>query len=328
MSKEILLLRHGKSDWPANVEDEQRPLKDRGKRSAQRMGAWLAQQNLLPDFIISSPAERAKVTAEKSLKAMGLEAQMIHFDRRIYLADVDELLNVINEIPRHAERILLVGHNPGLEMLMFFLAEALPPEPENGKWFPTAALARFEMPATWQPGDKITSHSSRLLVLKRASELPKKFPFPGGPGPEGQIELRDRPAYYYTQSAVIPYRWNGKEPQVMLVSSSKNRHWIFPKGIIEPGLSPQSSAAIEAQEEAGVKGDVNEQEMGFYRYEKWGSTCSVRVYAMEVKDVLSDSQWDESHRSRRWVSFSEARSLLQQKQLLPALDKLQRQLLQ
>mgnify|MGYP001606099595 CR=1 FL=1 len=323
MSKEILILRHGKSDWSTDVDDEQRPLKDRGKRAAQRMGAWMAREDLLPDFIISSPAERARETAQKAVKAMGLEARLIHYDRRIYLADVDDLLSVIDNIPRHAKRILLVGHNPGLEMLLFFLADSLPSEPENGKWFPTAALARFAMPAAWQPGDKIKAQSAHLLLLQRASDLPRKFPYPGGPGPAGQIELRDRPAYYYTQSAVIPYRWKDKELQILIVSSSSNRHWVIPKGIVEPGLSPQLSAAKEAEEEAGTIGRVAEQEWGAYRYEKWGSVCSVKVYAMQVDKVISDTHWEESHRARRWVSINEARSLLKQKQLVPILDKME-----
>lgn len=328
MNREILLLRHGKSDWSSGVDDENRPLKDRGKRGAQRMGTWLLQENLLPDLVISSPAVRAMVTAEKAVKAMGLDPRMIHTDQRIYQADVNDLLNVINEIPRQSKRILLVGHNPGLEDLLLFLAASLPPEPENGKWMPTAALARFEMPATWQPGELIKTQSVRLLSLKKPSELAKKFPFPGDVGNEGKTELRDRPAYYYTQSSVIPYRWTNSKLQVMIVSSSKNKHWVVPKGIVEPGLSPQLSAAKEAEEEAGIEGLIFEQELGFYRYEKWGALCAVHVYAMEVKKVIVDAQWEESHRQRRWVSITEAQSLLKQIQLIPMLNKLEKQLIQ
>jgi phosphohistidine phosphatase len=327
MIKELLLLRHGKSDWSSGLDDEYRPLKDRGKRGAQRMGAWLSQENLLPDFVVSSPAVRAIETAEKAVKAMGLDPCMIHTDQRIYLAEVNDLLSVINETPRHAKRILLVGHNPGLESLLFFLADSLPREPENGKWLPTAALARFEMPASWQPGDEIKTQNAHLLLLKKPSDLARKFPFPGGPGPEGKIELRDRPAYYYTQSSVIPYRWKENKLQLLLVTSSKNKHWVVPKGIVEPGLSPQLSAAKEAEEEAGIKGVVAEQELGFYRYEKWGALCEVHVYAMNVKEVIADENWEESHRQRRWVDLSEAQDLLKQKQLLPMLDKLEKQLL-
>jgi len=71
MSRELLLLRHGKSDWNSGVTDFRRPLKDRGKRGAQRMGTWLWQQDLRPDLILSSPAERALTTAHKCCKSMG-----------------------------------------------------------------------------------------------------------------------------------------------------------------------------------------------------------------------------------------------------------------
>ena len=66
MTRELLILRHGKSDWEAGTDDFHRPLKDRGKRGAQRVGVWLLQQGLLPDHVVSSPAERAIVTAEKA----------------------------------------------------------------------------------------------------------------------------------------------------------------------------------------------------------------------------------------------------------------------
>jgi phosphohistidine phosphatase len=66
MTRELLLLRHGKSDWSTGVDDYHRPLKDRGKRDAQRIGVWLAQQKMIPDLIVTSSAERALVTAQKA----------------------------------------------------------------------------------------------------------------------------------------------------------------------------------------------------------------------------------------------------------------------
>jgi phosphohistidine phosphatase len=90
MTRELLLLRHGKSDWGAGLEDFYRPLKDRGKRGAQRVGVWLARQEWIPDLIISSPAERALVTAEKACKAMGIDASGIRQDKRISDSDAGQ----------------------------------------------------------------------------------------------------------------------------------------------------------------------------------------------------------------------------------------------
>ena len=71
MTRELMLLRHAKSDWTTDVDDIDRPITDPGKRGVQRLGVWLAQQSLQPDFVISSPAERAWITTEKTIKAMG-----------------------------------------------------------------------------------------------------------------------------------------------------------------------------------------------------------------------------------------------------------------
>ena len=123
MSRELLLLRHGKSDWSVDVDDFHRPLKDRGKRGAQQIGTWLAKNDLQPDRVISSPAERAINTAEKAIKAMGASARDIVRDQRIYEAGVGALLRVLAEVPAEHRRVMLVGHNPGFENLLIHLEQ-------------------------------------------------------------------------------------------------------------------------------------------------------------------------------------------------------------
>ena len=95
MGRELLLLRHGKSERRVDGDDLQRPLKDRGKRGAQRMGVWLMQHDLLPDHVISSPAQRAVTTAEKCCKASGVAADHVRQDERLYRTAVDTLLDVL-----------------------------------------------------------------------------------------------------------------------------------------------------------------------------------------------------------------------------------------
>jgi phosphohistidine phosphatase len=112
MTRELLILRHGKSDWEAGTDDFHRPLKDRGKRGAQRVGIWLLLQGLLPDHVVSSPAERAIVTAEKACKAMGLGSRQIHREKAVYEAMTGDLLQVLAGCPGNAQRVMLVGHNP------------------------------------------------------------------------------------------------------------------------------------------------------------------------------------------------------------------------
>jgi phosphohistidine phosphatase len=316
MTRELLLFRHGKSDWGAGVDDYHRPLMDRGKRGAQRVGVWLAQQGMIPDLIVASPAERALVTAQKACKAMGNGDAGIQQDRRIYMAGVDELLAVLADCPQDAGRVMLVGHNPGLEDLLAWLASPAVPVPEDGKLLPTATLARLQMPADWRV---LVAGCARLESITRPGTLPKKFPYPAADGKE----LRDRPAYYYTQSSVIPYRVRDGKLEILVIASSKKHHLVVPKGIKDPGLPPRESAAKEALEEAGIEGEVADTALGSYTCEKWGATCTVAVYPMKVTRVIAEEEWEESHRGRQWVSPEKAASELKQPELRPLVRKLE-----
>lgn len=320
MSRELLLLRHGKSDWKFDADDYHRPLKDRGKRGAQRMGVWLQQQALIPDLILSSPAERALVTAEKCCKTMGLGAQHIQCDKRIYLAQCSELLEVLAGIPAEVQRVMLVGHNPGLELLLHFLSDEAIEMPEDGKLLPTATLAWLMITGSWS---ELRQGSAKLLQLTRASRLQKKFPFPMPYG----TEWRDRPAYYYTQSSVIPYRINKGRLEILIIRSSQGKHWVIPKGIADPGHTLQESALKEAREEAGVEGEVSGDTLGSYRYLKWGATCTVTVYPMVVTRELRDEEWDERHRGRQWISPSSVAAKLKQAEIGSMVRLLENQLM-
>ncbi len=301
------------------MDDFDRPLKDRGKRGAQRLGVWLRQQERVPDLVVSSPAERAIVTAQKAVKAMGGNAGDILQERRIYAARVDDLLQVLAELPPDVRRVMLVGHNPGLEYLIEFLADRPIPLPSDGKLLPTACLAILELPDRWQG---LKAGAGRLLGITRSSELPKKFPFPDHTGKL----LRDRPAYYYSQSSVIPYRIRDGQIEVLVVMSSQRKHWVVPKGVSDPAARLQDSAAKEAFEEAGVEGEVGEVALGSYRYEKWGAECTVQVYPMRVTRILEEAVWEERHRGREWLTPKQAIKRLKQTQLQPIIETLVKQL--
>lgn len=308
MERELLILRHGKADSPEGVTDIQRPLNDYGKRSAQRVGTWLQQQGKEPDLVLSSSAERALVTAEKTCKAMGLGSAGIKALADIYHADLHGLLKVLRESPAATRRILLVGHNPSLETLLAHLAG-------TSAHLSAASLACLAVSTEWADLNQGCAVLEQLVV---AEDLPEKFPF----ATEDGIEMRDRPAYYYTQSAVIPYRWTESGLQVLMVASSKVKHWVVPKGIHEPGLSPQESAAKEAYEEAGVSGEIAAEPLGSYKVKKWGAKCTVAVYPMKVSSMLTEDEWEESHRGRHWVSPEQAALWLKEKALRKLVKKL------
>ncbi len=309
MTRELLLLRHGKAEKSSEGNDFDRAISDPGKRGAQRVATWIWRNDLIPGYVISSPAARALETARKACKAMGMGPQGIVQDQRIYDATTSALLRVLGDVPHSARRVLLVGHNPGLKKLISYL------DGENEAPLPKAALARIELPGNWL---QLAPACGRSLNRIRAGELPKKFPFPG----PHDTELRNRPAYYYTQSAVIPYRLTDGEVEIMIILSSKKKHWVVPKGIKEPGMTLQESAAKEAREEAGVEGVVGNAALGTYVYEKWGAATTCHVYPMEVVRELGCQEWQENHRQRTWVTPQQAATQLRQPQLGPMVEAL------
>jgi len=127
----------------------------------------------------------------------------------------------------------------------------------------------------------------------------------------------------YDQSSVIPIRFTDNKIQVLLITSLNSGQWIFPKGIIDNGLSAGEAAAQEAYEEAGVRGNVPDILIGVYTYEKWGGTCQVKVFPMIVNEILTT--WPESEERRRsWVSLKKAQKMIKKKELRMLLDNLEK----
>ncbi|MEO5367022.1 MAG: NUDIX hydrolase [Magnetococcus sp. WYHC-3] len=119
-----------------------------------------------------------------------------------------------------------------------------------------------------------------------------------------QMSDIQRPAYFFTQSAVIPFRGRGKNLEVMLITSRGGRKWLVPKGVVEPGMTPQDSAAKEAMEEAGIHGRVLPLSFGCFTYAKWGGVCRVEVFPLRVESVRDE--WSEPYRKRVWMPYTTA----------------------
>ncbi|MCA9872376.1 MAG: histidine phosphatase family protein [Anaerolineales bacterium] len=116
--KTLLVLRHAKSSWSNDyLADHERPLNDRGKQDAPRMGRLLQAEDLTPDLIISSSAERALTTAELVALNCGYDNE-IAVTRRFYHADAEDYLAVLGEVDDAYEQVMVVGHNPGMEELV------------------------------------------------------------------------------------------------------------------------------------------------------------------------------------------------------------------
>jgi len=115
--KTLLLMRHAKSDWDADYgPDHDRPLNDRGLRSARIMGRVLADEGLVPDLIISSTAVRARRTAELAIDAGGWDTHLV-LDRSLYDEGPRGVLEAGASAP-DVDTVMLVGHQPTWSMLV------------------------------------------------------------------------------------------------------------------------------------------------------------------------------------------------------------------
>jgi phosphohistidine phosphatase len=124
---------------------------------------------LIPDLVVSSPAERARQTTFKVCKEIGIDKQDIQFDPRIYDASPGDLLRVLADCPADAAIVMIVGHNPGLELLLEYLCGPdHTPTPADGKLLPTATIARVAMPDAWE---QLTVGAGELISITRPRSL-------------------------------------------------------------------------------------------------------------------------------------------------------------
>lgn len=167
--RHLYILRHAKSDWGTGATtDFDRPLATRGIKDAPRMGKWMRKHKLIPDFVLSSSALRAKQTVLAVTKELNISEPSIHFDKNLYLASLSKLIKTLNDCPQGARQVLLVGHNPGMDDLLGYLCTQELPYSESGKLMTTAALAHVQLEVNW---GEITQACGRLVKLTRPRDL-------------------------------------------------------------------------------------------------------------------------------------------------------------
>ncbi len=144
--KTLTLLRHAKSTWDDPVaRDFDRPLNRRGRKAARTIGREMRDQDLAFDAVIASPAVRVMETLADVGDGYG-GGIAPSYDKRIYLASSATLLDLIHAVDDRVERLLVVGHNPGLEQLVLLLAQEGPLRSEAAVKYPTATLAEIALP--------------------------------------------------------------------------------------------------------------------------------------------------------------------------------------
>lgn len=139
--KTLYLLRHAKSSWKdEGLLDIERPLNGRGRRAAQTVGEFLKKEKTIPDLVLSSSAVRARQTTEIVIATTKLNVD-VRFDERIYEAGPQRLLEVVRQIEKTKETVLLVAHNPGLEEFLELLTGTV-------ATMPTGTLSKISLKAS------------------------------------------------------------------------------------------------------------------------------------------------------------------------------------
>ena len=160
--KTVYLMRHGKSKrGPEYETDHERPLAKRGKRDAVRMGEFMAENDFMPDLIVSSPAERARDTTQRCADAADYQGQ-IRLEETLYFAGDETYLDLLWGLEDTVGSVLLVGHNPSTESII---------ETLSGQYtrMPTAALARIEFQIeSWS---ELVEESGHLAWVQWPREL-------------------------------------------------------------------------------------------------------------------------------------------------------------
>ncbi|MEJ7932963.1 histidine phosphatase family protein [Sphingobium sp. AN558] len=170
--KRLTLLRHAKSDWDDPVaRDFDRPLNQRGEKAARLIGQFARARQMHFDLAIASPAVRVVETLNHFYAGYGTILQP-RWDRRIYLASVATLMDILRDLPDSADTIFVAGHNPGLEELVLDLV------PDDGASqlredvevkFPTASLAVLDL--TIDRWSDVAENSATLVGFTRPRDL-------------------------------------------------------------------------------------------------------------------------------------------------------------
>ena len=156
--KTLLILRHGQAEGHAPGGDKERTLTERGEREAASVADRILEIFGCPDLIVASDATRARQTARIVAAVVGYPVE-IETQGAIYEAGLKTLLSAVRRLPESAGNVLLVGHNPGLEMLARVLdAEAAVPAP-----LPTAGMVPLRLETTrWED---VRPHTGRRIPM-------------------------------------------------------------------------------------------------------------------------------------------------------------------
>ncbi len=156
--KTLYLLRHAKSSWKYDdLSDIDRPLNKRGKENAPKIGQYLKKKKVNPQIIISSPSKRTLSTAEIISNEIGYKEKNLRIEMKLYAANLNDLIELVNKLGDNLNEVMLVGHNPSFTLAVeYFSGELL----EN---LPTCGCAKIDFAVnTWR---KVGKNNGKIKFL-------------------------------------------------------------------------------------------------------------------------------------------------------------------
>lgn len=164
--QQLLVLRHAKAvPWSPDREDFPRKLSTAGMRHAENLAGWICTHFDLPDHILCSPSQRTRETLAPLLSMVPQLETVTHFIPQIYHSDSPTLESLLDAAFAEFDRVMIVGHNPGLEWLVKDVIH--PTHYEEFSRLPTGTLAVVEFESGWAAGHD----RGHLLHLVRGKKL-------------------------------------------------------------------------------------------------------------------------------------------------------------
>ena len=162
------LLRHAKSSWDdVSLDDIDRPLNDRGRRACEALSRYFADDAIVPDLILCSPARRTRETLAGIEAAFG--EPRTEFPEELYGAGAETISALVAALPDDVDQAMAIGHNPGIEEAALSLAGSGANLERMRAKYPTGALATIEFEVDgWT---EVTSGSGALISFVKPREL-------------------------------------------------------------------------------------------------------------------------------------------------------------
>jgi len=168
----LMLLRHAKSDWSvAGAADHDRTLNARGRAAATLMGQYIARERLLPSAILCSSAERTRETCDRVTKEFSRTVP-VHFERRLYEASPDRIIELISGTPNDETALMVIGHNPGMQLAALSLITEgnTKMRAKLAEKFPTAALAIIDFAISDWGGVPAGGRLERFVIPREIAQ--------------------------------------------------------------------------------------------------------------------------------------------------------------